>query len=119
MKRTLRRAIVARGFSVEQADKLLERNGFEQLLAKWEIFEKEHRTLPTILGPEWEPIKGAKGMRNELVHGNKVYPLTECRTTAKAVLSALRKLHKFAVEDYGVDPWQKQPKCGPALQWRG
>ena len=45
MKRSLRRAIVARGFSVAQADKLLDRDGFDALVSKWDIFERKHRTI--------------------------------------------------------------------------
>ncbi|MGE0022971.1 MAG: hypothetical protein AB7S70_04990, partial [Hyphomicrobium sp.] len=69
IKRSLRRAIVARGFTIKQADKLLARNGFDALVEMWPIFEREHRTLQSLVGGVWAPIKKAKEMRNAFVHG--------------------------------------------------
>ena len=50
MKRSLRRAIVARGFTLAHADILLDGKGFEDLRSMWEVFEKDHKRLPAILG---------------------------------------------------------------------
>jgi hypothetical protein len=119
VKRILRRAIVARGFSLAHAETMLDRNGLEQLLEKWAVFERDHRTLPQILGNEWRPIPAAKKARNDLVHGNKVFKLEKCREQAESVLVALRKLHRVMSEDYGVDPWGKRPRERGGLPWNG
>jgi hypothetical protein len=118
MKRSLRRAIVARGFSVAQADKLLDRDGFDALVSKWDVFERKHRTISSMVGAGWAHLKQAKGMRNKLVHGNQVFNLAECKTVAEQVIAALKEFHKVIVTDYGVDPWQKQSPHKAALQWR-
>lgn len=118
IKRSLRRAIVARGFSITQSNKILARNGFDALVAQWDVFDRRHRTLPSILQAEWSNVKQAKKMRNDLVHGNKVFDLAECQSKATEVLIAIRKLHAFIVEDYGSDPWQKQPAHRARLDWQ-
>jgi hypothetical protein len=117
MKRCVRRSIVARGFSIDQADRLLAGNTFDAVLAKWDIFFKNHKTLPEILGAEWQHIPTAKQMRNALVHGNEVYDLKECAAKAQHVIAALIKLHTFVLNEYGVDPWKKSPRQKTSLQW--
>ncbi|WP_067219109.1 hypothetical protein [Stappia indica] len=117
IKRSLRRAIVARGFTRDQADTILGRDGFDNLKEKWPVFERQHRSLPEILDQNWQPIPNAKKMRNDLVHGIKVYDLEDCRIMASAVLTALRALHTFVTQDYGSDPWDTQPRPKAQLQW--
>ncbi|MET3648948.1 hypothetical protein [Phyllobacterium ifriqiyense] len=117
VKRSLRRAVMARGFSRQQADTIMGKEGFEKLKNIWPVFERKHRPLPSILGNVWEPIPKAKSMRNDLVHGNKVYDLDECQNKAKEVLAALRALHAFIKQDYGSDPWKEQPRPKTNLQW--
>ena len=110
MKRSLRRAIVARGFTLEQAAILLDGKGFEELKKMWEVFERDHKRLPAILGSAWQHVPKAKKMRNDLVHGNAVYDLKDCKDVTAEVLKALDKLHEFVVDEYGVDPWSKRPR---------
>ncbi|RWO22166.1 hypothetical protein [Mesorhizobium sp.] len=117
IKRSLRKAIVARGFTREQADTILGRDGFDSLKEKWPVFERQHRTLQEILDQNWQQIPEAKKMRNNLVHGIKVYDLEDCRTKASAVLAALRTLHAYVMQDYGSDPWNTQPRPKAQLQW--
>ncbi|MDX0973240.1 hypothetical protein GOL21_26555 [Sinorhizobium medicae] len=117
IKRSLRRAIVARGFSRDQADTIMGKDGFDKLKDKWPVFDREHRTLAAILGNNWQSIPAAKSMRNDLVHGTKVYDLEECQDKAKKVLIALRMLHSFVKQDYGSDPWNAQTRPKAKLQW--
>lgn len=117
MKRSLRKAIIARGFSRQQADKIMGRDGFDKLADIWPVFERLHRTLAQILGNDWQAIPLAKEMRNKLVHGIKVYDLEECRLKANEVLTALRALHDFVSQDYRSDPWKEQVRPKAELQW--
>src|SRR5690348_7325624 len=60
VKRSIRRSIVARGFTVEQAEILLARAQFDDLKRMWEVFECNHQRLPEILGAKWQHIPEAK-----------------------------------------------------------
>jgi cobalamin-dependent methionine synthase I len=95
----------------------LGRDGFDSLKEKWPVFERQHRTLQEIIDQNWQQIPEAKKMRNNLVHGIKVYDLEDCRTKASAVLAALRTLHAYVMQDYGSDPWNTQPRPKAQLQW--
>ena len=117
MKRSLRRAIVAQGFTLEQADILLNRKGFDELKTMWEVFEKDHKRLPVILEQSWQYIANAKTKRNNLVHGNQVYDLSECKESTEGVLEALEELHDYIVDEYEVDPWSKRPRKKASLSW--
>jgi hypothetical protein len=118
IKRSLRHAIVARGFTVEQVSILLDRKGFEELQRMWEVFERDHKRLPEILGSTWQNMPKAKTMRNHLVHGNKVYSLDDCKSYARDVLTALEKLHEYVIDEYGADPWTKRPRKRATPPWK-
>jgi hypothetical protein len=93
MRRSLKIAILARGFSLKQSQRFTERKGFNELKEMWDLFDKEYRTLPVFVGnQDWQNIPTAVDMRNKLVHGAKVYKLTECKIFADHVLAALKKL---------------------------
>lgn len=117
IKRCLRRSIVARGFTLDQAEILLDRAQFDSLVRIWEIFEKDHKRLPALLGKYWQDIPEAKTMRNDFVHGNAVYDLDDCSESTKKILTALKKLHEYGLAVFGHDPWTKKPKKKAELKW--
>jgi hypothetical protein len=60
IRRSLRSAIIARGFTGKQADQLLGRKGFEELKSAWEVFEKNYTSLPTFVGNQhWQFVPEA------------------------------------------------------------
>jgi hypothetical protein len=74
MRRCLRVAILARGFTSKHADDLLDRKGFYDLKDLWEVFDVDHRELHSIIGnANWQYVPEAVTMRNKLVHGQQVY----------------------------------------------
>jgi hypothetical protein len=119
MRRSLKLAILSRGFTSTQAETLINRKGFKELTISWPIFEKHHRGLSTVIGNRlWQHIRKAVKMRNDLVHGNRVYPLDDCRSYAEHVVSSLRYLHSRMLEDLRRDPWSKLPvRRKPQLPW--
>lgn len=119
VRRSLKHAILARGFSLKQSDRLVESKGFKELREHWDIFEKTHRSLPAFIGnADWQFVPEAVTMRNKLVHGHKVYKLTDCELYARHVLSALKRLHANVKKDYGKDPWARiSGRLKPKLQW--
>ena len=119
MRRSLKIAILARGFSLKQSQRFTERKGFGELKEMWDLFDKDYRTLPAFVGNgHWQHVPGAVAMRNKLVHGAKVYKLAECKLFAGHVLSALKALRATVQTEYGRDPWQRiTGKRTPRLQW--
>jgi hypothetical protein len=118
-RRSLRVAILARGFTSKHADDLLGRKGFEELKNLWEVFDIRHRSLPAIIGnAEWQHIPTAVTMRNKLVHGQEVFALPKCETYAEHTKKALQTLHRTIRADYGTDPWATLTRrTKPKLEW--
>lgn len=80
MRRTMKALLLRRGFSEKQAERLIDRKGFADLRDIWDLFEKEHRTLPILVGAaNWQFVPPAVDMRNKLVHGIKVLILTSAK----------------------------------------
>jgi hypothetical protein len=119
LRRSLKLAVLARGFSLKQADRLVASKGFKELREHWDIFEKSHRGLPAFIGnADWQFVPEAFSMRNNLVHGHKVYKLTDSEDYAKRVLRALKRLHANVKKDFGKDPWVRiSGRIKPKLQW--
>lgn len=114
VRRIVRTFLIARGFRSREADVLLARAGFQQLTTLLPCFEKEHRTLPQLVGVAWPAVQAAVKMRNKLVHGVKVFDAEECNVAAKAVLDATSDLRKSVKDSIGVDVWKRLPsrkKC--------
>jgi hypothetical protein len=119
IRRSLRSAIIARGFTGKQADQLLSRKGFEELKSIWEVFEKNHNSLPKFVGNQhWQFVPEAVRRRNQLVHGGRVYSLAECKLYAEHTLAAIRILRARVIDRYGFDPWATQKgRRRSKLQW--
>lgn len=119
IRRSLKIAIHARGFSMKQSGRLIEKKGFDDLKNIWDIFEKNYRPLPVFIGiRDWQFVPEAVRRRNKLVHGTMVYKLEECKQYAEHVLSALKSLRQQVIKEYGTDPWTRQTgRRKPKLQW--
>lgn len=108
MRRTMKIILLRRGFSVKEAERLIDRKTFGELREMWNLFEKDHRTLPALIGDSnWQAVPRAVEMRNKLVHGAKVFKLADCKNRAELVLNAIRVLRERAIAEYGLDPWQQ------------
>lgn len=119
MRRSLRFAILSRGFTSKQTDQLLGRKGFQDLKNLWSVFDKGHRSLPECVGNrDWQHVPKAVEMRNKFVHGQRIYGLKICREYTQHTTKALRKLHTAVCQDYDGDPWSKlQGRRTSRLQW--
>lgn len=120
MKRSMRVAILARGFTWTHTDRILERKGFQDLKLLWDIYDAEHRELHNVIGNKhWQHIPEALKMRNAIVHGNQTYPLSKCEIFASRVVAAAKSLHRNVLDAYGADPWKELIKPSKsALKWR-
>jgi hypothetical protein len=119
MRRTMRYAIKARGFDTKQTEYLLHQKGFQDLQNLWFIFDIRYRRLHDLVShAEWPRLKEAVTIRNQLVHGQKVFGLKYCDKYTKHVLKALKSLHSEILKSYGADPWKIQKtRKKSALQW--
>lgn len=119
MRRSLRVAILARGFTFKHADSLLDKKGFENLKELWPVFDKDHRNLPALVpANDWQHVGESVKMRNNLVHGNRAYKVADCDVQAGYVVAVLNALHARVTADYAIDPWARlSSRRKPQLQW--
>ncbi len=109
LHRTLKQLMVSAGFRSKDANSLLKKaQGFNNQKEIWTAFEPNNRKLPEIIGNRhWQHIGKAVRMRNDLVHGVRVYNLTECKETAKEILALLNQTVDIFNQEYGYDGWRR------------
>jgi hypothetical protein len=119
LKRTLLFLAIKRGFTSKQAKKLFEKTSFNQFKDVWPIFYKDNKTLPDIFGnTHWQKIQEVQKKRNALVHGARVFKLTECAGLSEEILLAHSALRERLNTDLGFNGWQRLPtRFKPALPW--
>ncbi|WEK43282.1 MAG: hypothetical protein P0Y64_18505 [Candidatus Sphingomonas colombiensis] len=107
LRRTLRQLIVSAGFSSAMADKLIgSLRGLNALKEAWELYDPRHRKLTTLIqAADWKSFKDAVEMRNNLVHGVRVYNLSDCQRQATETLNALNNAKSFLNGEYGYSGW--------------
>jgi len=77
-----------------------------------ECFDPKHEKLSAFASPgTLQTIAEAQRMRNELVHGSKVFDLEHCKRETEKALKALEQPTRHFPERYGYDGWSK---LGPA-----
>lgn len=109
LHRTLKQLMVSAGFRSKDANLLLKKTqGFNNQKEIWTIFEPNNRKLPEIIGNKhWQHIGKAVKMRNDLVHGARVYNLAECMETANQILVLLDQTVDRFNQEYGYDGWRR------------
>lgn len=119
LKRSVRIAILARGFSSRQADMLMKKGGLQSLIDLWPIFDIEFIPFERVIGQNsYQTLKKASKMRNDLVHGSSVFKLDACREMSKILLSQIKDLQSIVIDRYGRDPWSKiHGKRNASLPW--
>lgn len=107
LRRTLRQIIVSAGFRSTVADKIIRRlNGIHALSEAWEIYDPLNRKLSAIVpAANWQTIRDAAEIRNKLIHGTAVYPLTYCQQQTAAILGALNSVKAAFDAEYGYSGW--------------
>ncbi|HEY9220918.1 MAG TPA: hypothetical protein VIO43_04980 [Lutibacter sp.] len=107
-RRTLRQLVVSAGFKSIIADKIMKcHRGLSQIIDAWEIFDPHHRKLGIIIRSEdLFTIKDAAQKRNKLVHGEKVFKLSDCKEDTVKVLEALDRIKNTFDIEYGYSGWK-------------
>lgn len=107
--RTLKQLMVSAGFRNRDADRLLRRiRGFNNQKEVWSCFDPWGDSLPDIIGnAHWQHIRSAVTMRNQLVHGARVYSLDECKKMAENILELVDQAVLSFEARYGFDGWKK------------
>src|SRR5258708_5760553 len=94
LRRVLRALILSAGFPSTQADVLMSKfDGLHKIKEVWECFDPALAKLSdfapsTVL----QAIAETQRMRNDFVHGNRVFALDHCKREAERALVALSKL---------------------------
>lgn len=110
LRRSLRYCIVARGFTSGQADKILGRGGLEELRRLWACFAPSQAQLSVLLtSQELGRLTDAATMRNKLVHGQRAYSLSDCKSRAEHILKLLETLRAGLIGSIGADGWSRLP----------
>lgn len=109
LRRTLKQLVVSAGFKSVVANKLMKNfRTLEGIKNAWEAFDPQHRKLPLIVGQQnWQVIMQTAQMRNDLVHGTRVYPTAECRSQTNSALTVLSAIKTNFDEIYGYSGWSK------------
>lgn len=107
--RTLKQLIVSAGFRSKDAEAILGRaQGFRAQADLWPCFDPDHAKLPEIIGnAHWQHLAKVVKMRNNLVHGSKVYKLSECKAEAVKMLSLLDQTVDSFNSKYSYDGWSR------------
>jgi hypothetical protein len=106
--RSLRGAIVARGFTSAQAERMLGHSGLSRLREMWDIYDKDHKKLTDhIPSEDWRIVSQAVTWRNKMAHGKQSYKLDECRDLATRVLAIANHFRQTITNHHGVDPWSR------------
>lgn len=106
--RTLKQLIVSSGFRNKDADKLLKQfQGLNKHKEVWGCFDPNGKLLPDIIGNNhWQHATKAASMRNKLVHGGRVYNLSDCQTMAENMLLLIDQTVASFKQEYGYDGWR-------------
>jgi hypothetical protein len=109
LRRTLRQIIVSAGFISRIGDKLVGGlRGLDAIKNGWELYDPHHRKLTDLIAPtDWKQVKLAAEMRNKLVHGERVYSVSDCRDAAEKTLIALNNIKNTLDAEYGYSGWAK------------
>ena len=109
LHRTLKQLMISAGFRSIDANLLLTKTkGLSNQKEIWPIFEPNNRKLPDIIGNTyWQHIGKAVKMRNNLVHGARVYNLAECMDTANQIVTLLDKTVDVFQKEYNYDGWSR------------
>ena len=93
--------------------------GVKDMKRVWPVFERKYITLCEFIGENvWQHVPEAVIMRNKIVHGSRVYSLSDCRDKALRVKIAIEVLSNTAMQDLGCDPWSRLPrKKKTSLVW--
>lgn len=107
--RTLKQLMVSAGFRNKDAKKILEQvKGFKNQKEIWSCFDPQGRNLPAVIGNKhWQHVNSAITMRNQIVHGARVYDLAECKAMAENIIDLLDQTVSAFNSEYGFDGWSK------------
>lgn len=112
LRRTLRQLVVSAGFSSSMADKIVSGlRGLDAVKENWVLYDPKNRKITALIpDAEWKTFKHCAGMRNKLIHGERVYGLDECERCAKDALIALDKAKNILDGEYGYSGWTTASK---------
>lgn len=112
LRRTLRQLIVSAGFASSMSDKVVgSLRGLDAVKENWVLYDPKNRRLTDLISSaDWRTFKDCAGMRNKLIHGERVYGLAECKRCAENALAALDSVKNLLDGEYGYSGWTTASK---------
>jgi hypothetical protein len=108
IKRATRRVIRQSGKSVEESKRLVDKPGFDELCKLWAKYDPDGEGPEALISAaDWKKALETKQMRNDPVHGRKVFGLKNCKDRSRHILKVLKKLRDEYTDLYGSDPWKR------------
>lgn len=109
LRRTLLQLMVSAGFTTEQAIEVCRNiRGLDIIKKHWKYYDPNNRSLTDIIdNVDWEVIKAAAQMRNELVHGMSHKSQKRYKTEIPKLLDALDNVRRKFGDTYGYSGWRK------------
>lgn len=107
LRRTLRFLIVSCGFKSLIAEKIINNTrGLEAIKTAWEYYDPDHKKLSEIINPkDLQIISECAKIRNELVHGIRVYKLDLCESRTEELVESLKNVKKTLEANYYYCGW--------------
>jgi len=112
LRRTLRQLMVSSGFISTHADAQLKQlRGLGAVGDAWRYYDPQHSKLVQVIGnPDWQLLTTGANMRNQLVHGIRVYKVAACVQHTQAMLDALARVKRGLDKRYGYSGWTPHTK---------
>ena len=112
LRRTLRQLMVSSGFISTHADAQLKQlRGLHAVGGAWRYYDPRHATLPQVIGnQDWQVFTTGADMRNQLVHGTRVYTSAACVQQTNAMVEALKRVKRALDDQYGYSGWTPHSK---------
>jgi len=109
MRRVLRALVISAGFPSSQATALMEKfDSLNKIKEVWHCFDPQHEKLSGFLPQATlQAISETQTMRNQLVHGAKVFRLDLFEQEAERALKALDTLRNTFNNRYSFDEWSQ------------
>ena len=107
--RVLRQLVISAGFSSLQTSKLLQGfRGIENIKRYWECFDPNNKKLSEIIKQkDIKIISDAQTVRNDIVHGKRVFTKKAYRENIELLLPTLETIRHTLEQKYGFDGWSK------------
>ena len=112
IRRTMKQLIVDSGQSKKKATKIVNSiRTIKDLNKNWKDYNSKKKRLVEIVGNKnWESFMTARKMRNDFIHGSKVYSKKEAKEVSQSMFKALDEFNNNLIVEHQFSGWEKIKK---------